>query len=204
MQGAYPRWRGETRQRKSSPRPSSGLSPLARGNRPERAFGGALAGPIPAGAGKPAPLLAWPLADRAYPRWRGETALRSAILPRSSGLSPLARGNRRQRFVHAFQRGPIPAGAGKPSSRVRRASRVRAYPRWRGETLSRKASAPAPWGLSPLARGNLRRPRGLRCRPGPIPAGAGKPISPLVNGLCRWAYPRWRGETQRFCCLLCA
>ena len=50
-------------------------------------------------------------------------------------------------------------------------------------------------GLSPLARGNLRRPRWNLPRTGPIPARAGQPILYRITNKTSGAYPRSRGAT---------
>ena len=52
-------------------------------------------------------------------------------------------------------------------------------------------------GLSPLARGNLRRDPGGDAAHGPIPAGAGKPQLGARELVPQRAYPRWRGETEQ-------
>ena len=115
---------------------------------------------------------------------------------RSSGLSPLARGNLRHERPTLTRGGPIPARAGKPRADYRIFRRFRAYPRSRGETLPASISASAPLGLSPLARGNRSGHFSARTYRGPIPARAGKPFSRSCLHPRAWAYPRSRGETQ--------
>ena len=111
------------------------------------------------------------------------------------GLSPLARGNRRDHVDRLAPAGPIPAGAGQPCAPSARPTRTRAYPRWRGATHLHVQSPTGCAGLSPLARGNLRPElagKGLR---GPIPAGAGQPPARSAPPRSSGAYPRWRGAT---------
>ena len=111
------------------------------------------------------------------------------------GLSPPARGNRGTATLVVGRNGPIPASAGEPPSVRNRSMRSRAYPRQRGGTVRSGTTAQALWGLSPPARGNLQRERGLQGRTGPIPASAGEP-TPAAGGGTGWgAYPRQRGGT---------
>ncbi len=49
-------------------------------------------------------------------------------------------------------------------------------------------------GLSPLARGTLRRPGDKLVLRRFIPAGAGNTIRASSNSSSRPVYPRWRGE----------
>ena len=133
-QWAYPRLRGATASVQEGGMTCWGLSPLTRGNLAGNGTDALPAGPIPAYAGQPAfaPGSRWAL--RAYPRLRGATRsraknilvpwayprLRGATLSAccaasmSLGLSPLTRGNRRQRGEAGRQAGPIPAYAGQP------------------------------------------------------------------------------------------
>ncbi len=72
-----------------------GLSPLARGNRQAPALQRSLKGPIPARAGQPAGGSGAGDEEGAYPRSRGATAVAVTSGVTVTGLSPLARGNRR-------------------------------------------------------------------------------------------------------------
>ncbi len=111
-----------------------------------------------------------------------------------SGLSPLARGTRRQPLAWGRYFRFIPAGAG--NTMVLASSHVPApvYPRWRGEHVSASGIRFVISGLSPLARGTLL---GAAQYPGArrfIPAGAGNTrtcgagwypvagLSPLARG----------------------
>ena len=71
------------------------------------------------------------------------------------------------------------------------------YPRWRGEHRDHKDATDLAVGLSPLARGTLRR---LICA-GPllrfIPAGAGNTAEAYPTPGLVSVYPRWRGEHTR-------
>ena len=51
-------------------------------------------------------------------------------------------------------------------------------------------------GLSPRARGNLRRVVGNTPALGTIPACAGEPLKVLPTFLMKWDYPRVRGGTD--------
>ena len=96
-----------------------------------------------------------------------------AMPPALRGLSPLARGTLfMPKFFGQYWRF-IPAGAGNTSVGNIDSSITAVYPRWRGEHLCTGEPVSAQIGLSPLARGTLRRfnrgPTGTRF----IPAGAG-------------------------------
>ena len=153
--GAYPRWRGGTAKPTRASSPPTGLSPLARGNRPAPATANPPPGPIPAGAGEPQGHQRSHPSNGAYPRWRGGTWLGTFTQSSRGGLSPLARGNRCVRRVGLLCTGPIPAGAGEPVQAEIESHLVGAYPRWRGGTEWQLRVIQPEWGLSPLARGNL-------------------------------------------------
>ena len=112
------------------------------------------------------------------------------------GLSPLARGNQPECCRPGRAGGPIPARAGQPIRRTRSTRPSWAYPRSRGATDIGKSDGCAIWGLSPLARGNPRRPLPQAWPPGPIPARAGQPGGPCSLSCAAWAYPRSRGATS--------
>ena len=178
VDGAYPRGRGGTQAALIPMLKSLGLSPRARGN-PRRYRGGSTrTGPIPAGAGEPQ-HESWSYPSvRAYPRGRGGTSDRLLPAGAGEGLSPRARGNRRDPHTPDADKGPIPAGAGEPPICAARISRVRAYPRGRGGTHPGEVLREDFLGLAPRARGNPLSPiQGPRPR-GPIPAGAGEPHTP--------------------------
>ena len=110
----YPRVRGGTFDPVGARKAYGGLSPRARGNRPEPRGGQALLGTIPACAGEPF-WSRWnngPAGD--YPRVRGGTAMNEAIGHGEMGLSPRARGNRQINKSSRLDYGTIPACAGEP------------------------------------------------------------------------------------------
>ena len=73
-------------------------------------------------------------------------------------------------------------------------SRMRAYPRWRGEHWRCEYTVPLSAGLPPLARGAPRIEVKDRLIVGPTPAGAGSTIRTRRAMAMSRAYPRWRGE----------
>ena len=192
---AYPRSRGATSALPAISAAVSGLSPLARGNLRHRMALRRAVGPIPARAGQPRRLRAYPGHAGAYPRSRGATSLASPLPGCRWGLSPLARGNPHGLANHALCLGPIPARAGQPGAATGLAHICWAYPRSRGATVGDALFRQGKKGLSPLARGNRWCGR-LQCvQQGPIPARAGQPDH--WNGARRRerAYPRSRGAT---------
>ena len=214
---AYPRSRGATACRRSSPRCSrayprsrgatvadsdtlcslKGLSPLARGNLAgDQAVVPAL-GPIPARAGQPGQPGAVDRHVRAYPRSRGATSCSGPTWISVQGLSPLARGNHGDDDGSRVRRGPIPARAGQPITLSVDSMLSRAYPRSRGATTAFARCAPACSGLSPLARGNQQHDPGHLGLLGPIPARAGQPAAEVRHARHVGAYPRSRGATSK-------
>ena len=159
--GAYPRGRGGTACSCSRRRSEAGLSPRARGNRLAQAECAGCRGPIPAGAGEPAPHAAHRGARGAYPRGRGGTKPRRSRSNQPSGLSPRARGNRECSNDRIVKSGPIPAGAGEPSTAMPTGLVAQAYPRGRGGTTSASFTDDGDRGLSPRARGNRQHYRPL-------------------------------------------
>ena len=71
-------------------------------------------GSIPACAGEPICAAFISLSVGVYPRLRGGTTGCQHLLPRSQGLSPLARGNLDHHRTIAVPVGSIPACAGEP------------------------------------------------------------------------------------------
>ena len=96
-QGAYPRSRGGTGLESLRFPRRRGLSPLTRGNPVFEAAGHAAVGPIPAHAGEPAPGSWQSGRSWAYPRSRGGTAVGGFNGADNEGLSPLTRGNPKQK-----------------------------------------------------------------------------------------------------------
>ena len=177
--------------------PSSGLSPLARGNLGCVSGGPVLAGPIPARAGQPGlPLVRMALAG-AYPRSRGATLILTPLAVAFQGLSPLARGNLLLLYRACRREGPIPARAGQPAEPECTGGALWAYPRSRGATNTLLKTKCPRVGLSPLARGNLRYCLGRMTYIGPIPARAGQPFQHHGDDAVHRAYPRSRGATEK-------
>ncbi|ESD64492.1 hypothetical protein HMPREF1610_04960, partial [Escherichia coli 908555] len=76
----YPRWRGELSCPMDTPRPSAGLSPLARGTQYAFNHCQAYFRFIPAGAGNSLNLMMAVTAWTVYPRWRGELCKHNLLL----------------------------------------------------------------------------------------------------------------------------
>ena len=131
-----------------------GLSPLARGNPLHIHDALARLGSIPARAGEPMVYRAPAATRKVYPRSRGGTVLDHAPPSLISGLSPLARGNRRACVGTPLHDGSIPARAGEPTNGTRLLDSRRVYPRSRGGTVEGILDLIGNKGLSPLARGN--------------------------------------------------
>ena len=178
-----------------SPTSPSGLSPLARGNRPRKVCGPARWGPIPARTGQPRLRPRCSGAPGAYPRSHGATFCASSSSVFSWGLSPLARGNRAVAVWRAHGVGPIPARTGQPRAACTRSEPCRAYPRSHGATWAVVGAGAAAWGLSPLARGNQDVDAFGAHLEGPIPARTGQPSHEFSSTLLGWAYPRSHGAT---------
>ena len=172
---AYPRSRGATELSPMLAGRVGGLSPLARGNRTLAHAGRARRGPIPARAGQPWSVRGLRWKPWAYPRSRGATWCSTLARTLQTGLSPLARGNPTRALPLRPLRGPIPARAGQPARLLKASRAPRAYPRSRGATRYKVVPAHESMGLSPLARGNLRKHRTTARTRGPIPARAGQP-----------------------------
>ena len=172
-----------------------GLSPLARGNLDDTTVFFVMPGPIPARAGQPARGSESRSSSRAYPRSRGATILVAVQWHGTTGLSPLARGNRRALARRCRAGGPIPARAGQPMPVTPQGGAQGAYPRSRGATISAFQSRARCRGLSPLARGNRESAAPSARTAGPIPARAGQPFLQRLGCLGGRAYPRSRGAT---------
>ena len=131
-------------------------------------------GSIPAGAGKPGPVIDDQALAGVHPRGRGEAASFIQAGDYFGGPSPRARGSHGGTEGSERERGSIPAGAGKPPARCCSASRVT--------------------GPSPRARGSRRRACIARSSERSIPAGAGKPTRSTPETLPLRVHPRGRGE----------
>ena len=176
MRWAHPRSRGENGCPAAGPPPMRGSSPLTRGKPADRARRLAVAGLIPAHAGKTCPWRDRPRRRRAHPRSRGENRLALRLLDSARGSSPLTRGKRRSLIGGPSDLGLIPAHAGKTPLGAVPLGTVR--------------------GSSPLTRGK----RGLtllhELTSGLIPAHAGKTGSSSRYRIAARAHPRSRGENK--------
>ena len=111
------------------------------------------------------------------------------------GLSPRVRGNHLGIVREAKKVGSIPASAGEPTSRCRRRSRTRVYPRECGGTPQAYEPGQYDAGLSPRVRGNRVRRTGGRQKGGSIPASAGEPRTRNGGADRIRVYPRECGGT---------
>ncbi len=190
----YPRWRGELFCALAFCWLSRGLSPLARGTLCRCQHCWRVIRFIPAGAGNTVPRIISLSSSTVYPRWRGEHSASLMPIIGLGGLSPLARGTRRQRIVRLPLHRFIPAGAGNTSTLSITTDREPVYPRWRGEHPFIFVSSWRDLGLSPLARGTRTKYPSLNPRRRFIPAGAGNTIETFHAIKQAAVYPRWRGE----------
>ena len=191
---AYPRWRGEHSHTVRDSSSALGLSPLARGTPQWVITELVILRFIPAGAWNTSLENASSAAYPVYPRWRGEHASEKLETPEKSGLSPLARGTLVMRTQQDITSRFIPAGAGNTPYRTTSPVASAVYPRWRGEHIERAAKESELFGLSPLARGTLRKEPAHSLNRRFIPAGAGNTSSSYRCRGFSTVYPRWRGE----------
>ncbi len=150
----YPRPRGGAAQSVRTITRADGLSPPARGSLlfPPRERGGLRS--IPARAGEPSLFQFLYRALPVYPRPRGGASYVVGMLDRPEGLSPPARGSRRERHPAVRRPGSIPARAGEPCSRRHSTCTKGVYPRPRGGAIRIDYIKPPLDGLSPPARGS--------------------------------------------------
>ena len=149
----YPRWRGEHIDPEQQYAQTDGLSPLARGTLLCRFHITGLPRFIPAGAGNTTSGCRRSAWSPVYPRWRGEHSTATPVANGARGLSPLARGTRRDYSKEDAGDRFIPAGAGNTVDGEFFIAGAPVYPRWRGEHDRPRHLAVADQGLSPLARG---------------------------------------------------
>ncbi len=194
----YPRWRGELFCALAFCWLSRGLSPLARGTLCRCQHCWRVIRFIPAGAGNTVPRIISLSSSTVYPRWRGEHSASLMPIIGLGGLSPLARGTRRQRIVRLPLHRFIPAGAGNTSTLSITTDREPVYPRWRGEHPNGSALSYPQIGLSPLARGTQSDAIDALIDARFIPAGAGNTEGAEEYRIQNAVYPRWRGE-HYFC-----
>ncbi len=170
----YPRWRGEHIDPEQQYAQTDGLSPLARGTLLCRFHITGLPRFIPAGAGNTYIRAKNKATATVYPRWRGEHSTATPVANGARGLSPLARGTRRDYSKEDAGDRFIPAGA--------------------GNTFKYVYLLIAISGLSPLARGTPALFAALSLVARFIPAGAGNTRTRRSSSRKNAVYPRWRGE----------
>ena len=169
----YPRSRGDDAMDPMSPVSTDGLSPLARGRRPDHHRSLPRTRTIPARAGTTKARRFRHHRMEDYPRSRGDDLASTRRLQTHVGLSPLARGRLCPGIEARRAARTIPARAGttwRPQGATRP---MWDYPRSRGDDRVSAMEYEGEGGLSPLARG---RPGSGRCEDdgcGTIPARAG-------------------------------
>ena len=151
-------------------------------------------GLIPAHAGKTKMLRCSSASSAAHPRSRGENPSWQRTRSRSPGSSPLTRGKQPLAKTGAFDKGLIPAHAGKTPCNPGRPGGGRAHPRSRGENRHELLDAGFHLGSSPLTRGKHLQMELSAVGDGLIPAHAGKTASASPFAWTTWAHPRSRGE----------
>ena len=152
---AHPRSRGEHRPTDTHFKHPSGSSPLARGTRQCLKVLPTGTRLIPARAGNTPTNTQRAPPAAAHPRSRGEHYSNDALMMRSFGSSPLARGtpvSMWQGWVHTRL---IPARAGNTWHGARGDFGASAHPRSRGEHVRFSSRFRFVCGSSPLARGTL-------------------------------------------------
>ena len=149
----HPRARGENRHRHPHRWVPRGTSPRTRGKRRILESGTAIAGNIPAHAGKTFGAAQGFVCRPEHPRARGENSPKRSFQRMPHGTSPRTRG---KPIKYHFEQGVsrnIPAHAGKTINKVVLCSWITEHPRARGENprwYSRKATKT---GTSPRTRG---------------------------------------------------
>ena len=171
-----------------------GLSPRVRGSPGPGLRGRAIAGIIPACAGKPCRW--WPASPEVedYPRVCGEASCTRTGRTSRRGLSPRVRGSRRRSRLLRLCVRIIPACAGKPRRPRCRCPSAGDYPRVCGEAHVLDVVAGVCQGLSPRVRGSLCTTPAAPVFVGIIPACAGKPRRHRVPQGRHRDYPRVCGE----------
>ena len=166
-----------------------------RGNRCGAAGASAACRSIPACAGEPNSPAFWPTRGKVYPRVCGGT--RRVVSPGTNapGLSPRVRGNHTNADQQQRSKRSIPACAGEPAGRPRRAAAGKVYPRVCGGTWTEHPARMTPRGLSPRVRGNQRPPDRPAVHRRSIPACAGEPRKTAALPCGCEVYPRVCGGT---------
>ena len=191
---AHPRSRGENKATARSLSAASGSSPLTRGKLDFAHVVLAVAGLIPAHAGKTrSGITSW-TSGAAHPRSRGENPPRLVCASSSPGSSPLTRGKLLLVLLDGVERGLIPAHAGKTIPLASPVVPGEAHPRSRGENVIVSVLADTKRGSSPLTRGKLQSWLSSTVANGLIPAHAGKTLALPWRIWGPSAHPRSRGE----------
>ena len=130
-----------------------------------------------------------------YPRACGGTSRRFPAWYLGQGLSPRVRGNPDHRACADDAERSIPARAGEPRGRRRRACEHRVYPRACGGTSCAASGVTFVEGLSPRVRGNQDLQVTFAVHEGSIPARAGEPSASRLLKQGLGVYPRACGGT---------
>ena len=165
---------GENRGGLPTPGRRAGSSPRVRGKRADRERLEALAGLIPACAGKTLTSTCLTSSLRAHPRVCGENPLLFIESFQHTGSSPRVRGKRRSSRPPRGLDGLIPACAGKTWLAGKKRHEKGAHPRVCGENFHVSRIAPPATGSSPRVRGKPELVEAYQVESGLIPACAGK------------------------------
>ena len=131
----HPRMRGERVDCRLPKYASPGSSPHARGTPTRARSFGATKRFIPACAGNANHTIFFVITHPVHPRMRGERDAEAALMVRSVGSSPHARGTRHREHDLRQERRFIPACAGNAGSAFLIASFKAVHPRMRGERI---------------------------------------------------------------------
>ena len=192
----YPRLRGGSECGDKSAAGAVGLSPPTRGI---PLVGHALVKyrrSIPAYAGDPHPPAAHHATSPVYPRLRGGSMGQSGGYVEVRGLSPPTRGIPASWARRVFLHRSIPAYAGDPKGNGHPAFHEKVYPRLRGGSSSKSATASMPRGLSPPTRGIPLAKGEAMDAARSIPAYAGDPARMATQEALAAVYPRLRGGSH--------
>ncbi len=150
---AHPRSRGENMAVAGLAAAGGGSSPLTRGKPHLHRLGHLALRLIPAHAGKTEVRSVDEEARSAHPRSRGENSATGLDGADQRGSSPLTRGKRVGVTLDVWQRGLIPAHAGKTGASLMVRTPLGAHPRSRGENHVDVLAGKLRPGSSPLTRG---------------------------------------------------
>ena len=187
---------GENRGGLPTPGRRAGSSPRVRGKRADRERLEALAGLIPACAGKTLTSTCLTSSLRAHPRVCGENPLLFIESFQHTGSSPRVRGKRRSSRPPRGLDGLIPACAGKTWLAGKKRHEKGAHPRVCGENYMNRLTDVQDTGSSPRVRGKRRQTRPSVRRVRLIPACAGKTWTSYLVICLAPAHPRVCGENS--------